>query len=73
MSDKQDDVEKQITDLLTKVRKFQITEDNAVKEVNRIVNEARQEALNYFYWRIDCNTMISELEGWRGCIDNAKD
>ncbi len=35
--------------------------------------KARKEAVDYFYWRIDCNTLISELEGWRGCIDNAKD
>lgn len=32
-----------------------------------------KEVTDYFYWRIDCNTLISELEGWRGCIDNAKD
>ena len=33
---------------------------------------ASQKAIDYFYWRIDCSTLISELEGWRGCIDMAK-
>lgn len=24
-------------------------------------------------WRIDCSTMISELSGWRGCVEMAKE
>lgn len=47
--------------------------DNLVNLISQEVIKARKEAVDYFYWRIDCSTMISELEGWRGCIDNAKD
>ncbi len=42
-------------------------------EKNKAVLEARQEAVDYFSWRIDCSTLISELEGWRGCVEMAKD
>lgn len=42
-------------------------------KINEIEKEAYKKAIDYFYWRIDCSTLISELEGWRGCIDNAKD
>jgi hypothetical protein len=41
--------------------------------LNKSVLEARKETIDYFYWRIDCSTLISELEGWRGCVENAKD
>lgn len=36
-------------------------------------NKAYSEAIDYFSWRIDCSTLISELEGWRGCVEMAKD
>lgn len=52
-------------------------EDWLKQELTKLIQtlevKARKEAVDYFYWRIDCNTLISELEGWRGCIDNAKD
>lgn len=45
----------------------------AKAQLKQLIQKARVETADYFYWRIDCNTLISELEGWRGCIDNAKD
>lgn len=51
----------------------QIAKSKLTKYIEQEIKKARIEAVDYFYWRIDCNTLISELEGWRGCIDNAKD
>lgn len=42
-------------------------------KINRLIVEAQQEAIDYFAWRIDCSTVISELYGWKGCVDTAKD
>jgi hypothetical protein len=41
-------------------------------EVDAITAEARREALDMFEHRIDCCTLISELEGWKGCVEQAK-
>jgi len=54
-------------------KRIETAKQELTKLIQTLEKKAREEAVNYFYWRIDCNTLISELEGWRGCIDNAKD
>lgn len=37
------------------------------------VAKARIEAVDYYAWRFDCNTAVSELYGWRDTLERAKE
>ncbi len=37
------------------------------------VAKARIETVDYYAWRFDCNTVVSELYGWRDTLERAKE
>ena len=44
-----------------------------VEEVMRLVDQIREETINDFYHRFDCNCLISEMYGWRTVLDMTKE
>lgn len=51
--------------------------DTAVEAIKALISDqvakARIEAVDYYAWRFDCNTAVSELYGWRDTLERAKE
>lgn len=47
--------------------------DESTAAIVALVEQGQREALDKFEHRIDCDTAISELYGWRGIVEMAKD
>lgn len=41
--------------------------------IDTVCREAVKEALDYYAWRFECNTAISEMYGWKGTLETAKE
>lgn len=52
-------------------------DDTAVDKITNLISDqvakARIEAVDYYAWRFDCNTVVSELYGWRDTLERAKE
>lgn len=41
--------------------------------IDTVCREAIKEAVDYYAWRFECNTAVSEMYGWKGTLETAKD
>jgi len=41
--------------------------------IDTVCREAIKEAVDYYAWRFECNTAVSEMYGWKGTLETAKE
>ena len=68
--------EQVITDDEWEVTRDKIDYD-AIEKIKALISDqvakARIETIDYYSWRFECNTGVSEMYGWRNTLERAKD